>query len=253
MSIKNPAKKKYNEVSNVEKWNGIINWSLFFITLLLFFIPEFRNKKIIVNIFAIIGILATVGLEYFYSSLFLEAEKIRRNDFWDNSFECKSCETVSEKYFNNEEIQDKVKKSGANLFENCFFSKNNSELILKKEFRKLLIPVSILLFLACYGIARSYCFVTILSMTLSGNGLLHVYCVYKYKQECDVIFEKLKSYFYNYDKRKGRENFIEIVRIIEEYDIHIISRKLMLDSKIFSENNEKWSKEWKQIKERYIK
>lgn len=253
MSIKNPAKNKYDEVLNVKKWKGIINWSLFFITILLFFIHEFSNKKIVVNIVAIIGIIVTVGSECFYSSLFLKAEKIRRDDFWDNSFELKSCETVSEKYFNNEEIQNKIKKSGANLFENCFFSRNNSEIILKKEFRKLLIPLSILLFMVFYGIARSYCFVIILSMALSGNGLLHVYYVYKYKQECDVIFEKLKSYFYNYDKRKDRENFIEIVRIIEEYDIHIISRKLMLDSKVFSENNEKWSKEWEKIKERYIK
>ena len=80
-------------------------------------------------------------------------------------------------------------------------------------------------------------------------------CIFKVK--LDVLFSKFRSKLKTEDRKGGvnsltKEELVILITESVEYEMLKSSFKVMLDSKVFKENNEKWSNEWNEMAETIV-
>lgn len=240
--------KKANQCEQIEK---ILSYLLALLTMLSSFmrLDLFFINGLFILMFILIAVLHRMGDEAKYN-----AEKIRRMDFIDHSFNTKYIEDSSEKYYDNDEIEHGFYKMVVNNFENSLFSSEISKKMYEKKQFNLLILSSLLLIGFILGIINMKNLVPIIQLMLSGYFYVSYLDLKEYKERTEQTFLDFKRLFDNEflnTEQSIKKNMAEIIRLHIIYETNISDKKLSLDSKIYEEMNEMLTEKWETMKIKY--
>jgi hypothetical protein len=180
--------------------------------------------------------------------LFHSAEKKKRNDLIDNSFGTKYSDENTVGYYNNEEVENGLKKLALNSYESSFHTENTLKLMLYKALIYLIvlsIPFLLSIFTKNGGDIVRLLFEISIPMTL----LFEFIIMLIYYLNVSEINERFKVEFTNIGKVNLSENDYPklLIPVMEYYSIKAWANT-SLDSKIFNKNNERISKKWQERK-----
>lgn len=203
-----------------------------------------------------IGIMAIVFLyilEAISQDFKLRAERVRRKDFIDNSFGTRFIHDSSVEYYDNDEMKAGMKKAMINLFENTFLSFNVSKEMFRKSIAKNLFFMLGIILMACYGFSRNQIAIPILQLFLSRYFLLEVITTYNFMHRVEESFNSLKEITAETDtNRMLDKSEIKFITALVDYEVLIAESNIRLDSGVFEQLNDKLTKEWEQIKGKYL-
>ncbi|BBQ06097.1 hypothetical protein [Elizabethkingia anophelis] len=245
MNKKVPHRISYNTtsvISEIQFWFIISGTILSFVTM--FSIDNKLNTSLEIVI-CIISILYFIS-EILFSNFFTIAEQQRLDDLIDNSLSSKIADNNSENYYTNDDLKQNVTKLGVNGFENAFFTKNISRKMYSKKLPIFLIVIVV--YLISIFIMEKSILVKFFQL------LLPLFIIKEFVQLClfrsrvEKIFNCYKQIFSSI-KKSDREPII--IHNIIAYEKLLSTYNIQLDSKIFNKMNEKLSKEWIQLKEKY--
>lgn len=248
---------KYSPQTNYfktsKKLTQIYNYTFWIIFLLSMVLSIFK-QAFWVSCLSIFSIILLSILELVSDNFKIKAEKIRRMDFIDNSFGTKLVHDSSDDYYDNDELEPGINKAILNLFENSFFSMRVSEEMMRKHFGKNIIFTVIIIGFAIYGFSNSVISLPILQLYLSRYFILNMIKLKSFHDSVEANFNDLKSITEKLgDNRKLTDVELMLIRALVEYEVNIAESNLLLDYKIFNEMNLELTKEWQEIKVKYMK
>lgn len=229
----------------------IFQIGLFILNLLIYMVP-----KKYVNSAEVILVLLLIGnfiWDQYINNYFDDIENIRKKDFIDNSFGTKKSLENSNGYYSNDEQKYGIKKMGVNLFENCYFTSNISKIMVTKRLKNDII-ICILLFISLaikFTLGYS-AIIPMIQIILSKEFLLESYNLRIYNKQINTILTELCNFYSSINKKAIKELEPELIGILVRYEGILSSHKIILDDDIFNENNERLSKEWAKLKNKYI-
>lgn len=254
-----PYEVDYNTLGKWRKFRSI----LFIITMfcpIIFVIFEIFSIFEIPNYLQIIYIIS-LFLYYvvnIYTEIFLspDVEWKRREGLIDNSFGSNLLEKNVKGYYSNDKISYGIYKMAINYWENCFFSLNISKEKTNKIIIKNLILLVIVVLFAYYGFKNNKLGVQISQLLLSPLFLLELAYHLKFRSNLQKVHDEFKHLFSKIkDENIVKDEKIkgEMLLICINYEVSLAYNKSSsIDSKIYEKLNEKLTKEWEEIKKRYL-
>lgn len=227
---------------------------IFYTSLIIVSIMGFLDKDNIADICSIALVMIIVIIEKIRDSYHFKGEEVRRKGFFDNSFQTRFNEVSSEQYYDTDEVSYGVYKMAVNLFENSLYTREIVGKMKKKVGIINLVFFAIVVAFALYGIARANFAIPIVQLFLSKECILNWYDINVYYNRVDNIFEELKHLFdqrLRNTKESIEANTAEIIKLYVEYETNIADEKILLDSKIYNEVNDRLMQEWEDMKIRY--
>lgn len=195
---------------------------------------------------------------YIYTEVAMspEVERKRRKGFIDNSFGSNLLEKEVKGYYSNDKISYGVYKMAINCWENCFFSLNISKEKTNKIIIRNLFLIGVVIFFAYYGFRNNKLGILVLQSLLLPLFLVELAYHFKFKDDLKRIYDDFQNFFSkikkeDISKNDGIEG--EIIFICENYEVALAYNKSSsIDSKIYQKMNAQLTKEWEEIKERYL-
>jgi len=180
--------------------------------------------------------------------LFHNVEKKKRNDLIDNSFGTKYSDENTVGYYNNNEVEQGIKKLAMNSYESSFHTENTLKLMLYKALIYLIvlsIPFLLSIFTKNGGDIVRLLFEISIPMTLFFEFIIMLI----YYLNVSEINERFKIEFTNIGKSNLSERDYPklLIPVMEYYSIKAWANT-NLDSKIFNKNNERISQKWNERK-----
>lgn len=228
-----------NRISKYADWLFLINIVISFI---LIFDFKYRDILIIISLILTIIYVVLVNInEIYFNNL---AENERRKSLLKESFDVNTTLRETNKYYNNE-AEPSIKKLGLNCYESAFFTKRVVDKMLPINIIKIVIFTIIYI---------------VLMMKLENMDLLLVITQTLFSAE--IIFSFIKLCYYKFQLDKVCNEFQNIFLIIglKNKDVNVLILDATMDyeclksyckisnsSKIFFENNKKWSKDWQKL------
>jgi hypothetical protein len=227
---------------------------LFYLIAILSFSVLFINKSehlqlynLVLTLFVMTVIAnAVLGLTIsFY--LKQRAEKKRLQDFLSKAYGMSLIHEETHGYYNNEQTQY-IEKIGAQVFENCYFSKAIASEMLKKIRRKTLFYLCAWLFLALNR-RNNLDMVLVGAQIIFSEQILSHWLKFEWlKAQIEKIYDALYRQFQNRAEEKHfqitiQENFVM-------YECAKAKTNILLSSKIFDKLNDQLSADWIEIKKR---
>ena len=210
------------------------------------------NINAIIDYLGVIAIIFLAVLEGISRDFKIRAEKVRRKDFIDNSFGTRLIHDSSDEYYDNDEIDYGMKKATCNLFENAFFSFNVSKAMFRKCLPINLIFLVGIVILSVYGFSRNQFAIPILQLFLSRYFLFNILNAYRFRNEIEYVFDELKGLSIDISKNtKLNSSEVRVIKILIDYEALIAETNIRLDTKLFSQINQKLTSEWKTLKKKY--
>lgn len=251
MSKKDDVSKLYDIVISCKK---IINFT-FYLNIILSFVLIYLISSEILNL-QLITIFLNILVSFLSDFIFFpksEEERLRSNI--KNSLGVDVTENDTDGYYNNKQ-QHSIQKVILNTFENIFFTKNIVNKMLFKDWIKPFISVVLLTVAFVFFRERSIILIVFQSI-FSSNYLIGYIKLCIFKVKLDVLFSKFRSKLKTEDRKGGvnsltKEELVILITESVEYEMLKSSFKVMLDSKVFKENNEKWSNEWNEMAETIV-
>lgn len=228
-----------NKITNISNCLFLFNIAFSFVLIFNF---TYREVIAIVSLLTTIVYVLLVNINEIYFSNLAESE--RRKSLLKESFDVDTTLRDTNKYYNNE-AQPSIEKLGLNCFESAFFTKKVVDTML---------PINII------KIAILAIIYVILMIKLENMDLLLVITQTLFSAE--IIFTFIKLCYYKFQLDKVCKEFQNIFLIIglknKESDVLILDAnmdyeclknycKISISSKIFFENNKKWSIEWQKL------
>ena len=234
-----PYEADYELLSKFRKWETIGLWIIGVFSIVLPFLNTFSYNVIIhiindVANFLYFFILISYYILDLYTETFLypATARKRRKGFIDNSLGSKFLEKATQNYYSNDEINVGPYKMLVNCCENCYFTFNIA---------KAMLPIIVLknIFFSIVALAIAYFGINITEL------VHHINFVVKLNQ----LFEKFLDAFVNI---KDNSLFLQqAVLLYVEYETVLAYNKAPLSDKVYNKLNQKLTKEWEEIKERY--
>jgi len=181
--------------------------------------------------------------------LFQSVEKKKRNDLIDNSFGTNYCDENTIGYYNNEEINNGIKKLALNSYESSFHTENTlKRMIYKNLLILILLSIPFLLSIFSKGgvdIVRLLFEISIPLIMISQFVILIIYYLNVLE-----INERFKIELTNIGEREVNDRDIPklLIPVMEYYNIKSWANT-NLDSKVFLKYNETVSENWQRRKE----
>jgi hypothetical protein len=246
MSRKDDVNKLYK---NVTLFKRIISGT-FYLNIVFYLVSIYYNDyKILVLqiIIFLINILVTFISDYI-SFPISERERLRSNIKNALGVDITEYDTVG--YYNNKQ-QHSIHKLILNTFENIFFTRKIINKMIVNDWKKPIISLILLTFVFVFPKERSIILITIQSI-FSSNYLIGYIKLFIFKNNLDELNSRFRSELLSECRKEGVESLTkeELVLLITdsvEYELLKSSFKVMPSSKVFHDNNEKWSSEWDQI------
>ena len=251
MSKKDDVSKLYDIVISCKK---LINFT-FNLNIILSFVSIFFNYPTILALQLItisINILVSFLLDFIF---FPKAEEERLRTNIKNAFGVDITEYNTEDYYNNTQPHS-IHKVILNTFENIFFTKNTVDKMIFKDLKKPIFSIILLIVVfVCLG-QRSVILIVFQSV-FSSNYLIGYIKLLIFKKNLNELYSRYRSKLLSECRKEGVDSLIkeELVILITEsveYEMLKSSFKVMLDSAVFKENNEKWSNEWNEMVETIV-
>ena len=189
-------------------------------------------------------------LKFSVSYIIFHTSFDKRSDFVDNSFGTNYSSNKSNKYFNNETIENGILRMGANSFESCYFTYNLAIKGLKNKWIINLIVAIIILSLAIQG------FNTVLAMVLQLT--LPIYLISDAINQslfCLRVKNILDSFCRLYNDLKEVEIATkkepEIILTVLNYETTLSTFNLLVSESLYNKYNPRLSEQWEKLKEQY--
>ncbi|MPQ49277.1 hypothetical protein GCQ56_19935 [Marinifilum sp. N1E240] len=224
-----------------------INWSL----------TKYLDASILNNYLGLLDVGKTISyvsmVGYILMSLlarilFQSVEKKKRNDLIDNSFGTTYCDENSTGYYNNEEINNGIKKLALNSYESSFHTENTLKRMIYKNLI-ILVVLSVPFLLSIFSVSGSNIVrllfeISIPLIMISQFIVLIIYYLYVLS-----INERFKIELTNIGSREIVESDIPklLIPIMEYYNTKSWANT-NLDSKIFNKYNASVSQNWERRK-----
>lgn len=244
--MENERKDEIQEL--YDRCNKILNYAnrLFLvnvvISFMLIFNFEYRNVFVIMSLLLTIiyVILVNINDMYFCNN----AENERRKSLLKESFDVNTTLRDTNKYYNNE-AQPSIEKLGLNCFESIFFTKKVVDMMLPVSIVKISILAIIYVILMMK--LENMDLLLVITQTLFSAEIMFSFiklCYYKF--QLDKVFKEFQNIFFVIGLKNKDVNVL-ILDATMDYECLKSYCKILISSKIFFKNNEKWSKEWKKI------
>ncbi|AIY14119.1 hypothetical protein [Cellulophaga baltica] len=206
---------------------------------------EIINIQEISKVISYVSIIGYLMITLLTRILFHTVEKRKRNDLIDNSFGTTYSDENTVGYYNNQEIDNGIKKLTLNSYESSFHTENTLKLMIYKNLITLII-ISIPFFLSIFSkggedVVRLLFEISIPLILLSEFIILLIYYL-----NVSEINERFKIELTNIGDKDLDEKDIPklLIPVMEYYNIKSWANT-NLDSKIFNKNNQAISDKWK--------
>lgn len=248
MSSYSPQTKYFEIAVKFKKVNTFLFW-VFFILSIIF---TFQNNNNLITCFSIISLIILNILDIFICNYQEKGESKRRNDFIDNSFDCKYSTHNSIEYYDNDEIHYGLYKALVNVYQNAFFSKEILSYTRKFIIIKNVIPCMIIVIFSFIGFSNSNFALPILQLFFSKYFILDLINTSGYLKNVESVFDSITDMFETGLVAK-KDNKVEskIIKVLINYETNISSSKIFLNSKVYKKMNPELTGEWDKIKKRY--
>lgn len=205
--------------------------------------------EIISNVNTVVIVLFAL-LKFAVSYIVFHTSFDKRSDFVDNSFGTNYSSNKSNKYYNNDTIENGILRMGANSFESCYFTYNLSIKGLKNKWIINLIVALIVLSLAVQGYS------TVLTMVLQLT--LPIYLIsdaVNHSIFCLRLKNILGSFCRLYNDLKEEELTTkkepEIILTVLNYETTLTTFNLLISESLYTKFNPHLSEQWEKLKEQY--
>ena len=240
--------KLYDNFANYALWISTILIIIAFLLKLVY--PDLSYISNIINKVNCLFIVAYAVLNFITDYIFYKASYHKRLDFIDNSFNTLYSEENSSEYYSNDDIENGIYKLAVNSFENSLFTYNISKKMLIKVWIKNTLIALTFLILAIFGYENA--FVLLLQLTLPILLLSKAIKLTIFVNRVNRIYENYRKLFQNL--KTNRTNTLttpEILINVIEYESTLSWGGILLDSNIYNSMNDKLSKIWNGIKDKY--
>ncbi len=257
-----PYQESYDNLLNCDKWAKRTMWISTGLAGILFGLEfvqtkpewlEWLTKS--VTILNCIAILAFAVLDIYIRITFQRVRYNKRLDLLDNSFGTTFLNENSEEYYSNNELNNSLYKLAVNCFESNFFTVK----IAKKMKRELIIKLAAvcIVFIATAPLGDKW-FVQFLQLSLpvllATDYIKHHYFVEDTNRnllEFQSLFTSIKGRYNSTDSYKDLHVEAQLCKLIVNYESSIAAAAILLDKKIYDDNNPQLTKEWNNMKVRY--
>lgn len=239
---KDEIQELYDISNKLIKYSIIIFYINLFISIIILNNFMYRDVFVIISIIlSILYVLLTNINEMYFKN---NAENERRKSLIKESFKINTTLRETNKYYNNNE-NPSIEKLGLNCYESVYFTKKVVDKMMLGETIKLII-LSILYVIFLIRI-ENLDFLLIATQTLFSSEFAFQFiklCYYKF--QLDKICKEFEQIcfilgFSNEDSK------VLLLDATMDYECLKSYCKISTSSKIFFDNNEKWSKEWENI------
>ena len=239
-------KDEVNELYDITNKLSNIGNILFLINIVLTFCLSFdfkcRNIIIITSIILTIAYVVIININEMYFNN--RAENERRKSLLKESFNSHITLKETNKYYNNNEFPS-VEKLSLNCYESVFFTKNVVDKMIAKDFIKMIILVIVYIILMIR--LENLDILLIITQTLfSSEFIFYFVKLIYYKFQLEKICNEFQNIFFITKKDDKNRNAL-IMNSVMEYECLKSYCEISISSKIFFDNNDTWSKEWKKI------
>ena len=189
-------------------------------------------------------------LKFAVSYIIFHTSFDKRSDFVDNSFGTNFSSSKSNKYYNNDSIENGILRMGANSFESCYFTYNLAIKDLKEKWIINLIVAVIIISLAVQG------FNNVLAMLLQLT--LPIYLIsdaVNHSVFCLRVKNILDSFCRLYNDLKEEEITTkkepEIILTVLNYETTLSTFNLLISESLYTKYNPHLSEQWEKLQEQY--
>jgi len=257
-----PYDTKYDQIRNLEKIAFVLLLVSAFLILVNWFILQYlsvevnenyNNLKDLAQVISYVSMVGYLIIKLVAKIIFHNVERLKRNDLIDNSFGTNYSDDNTENYYNNEEVENGIKKLALNTYESSFHTENTLKLMTNKNL-KILIVISIPFLLSIFSEGGSDFVRLLFEISIPFILLSEFVILIVYRLNVYAINERFKVEFTNIGNSDLKEDDIPklLIPVMEYYSIKAWANT-NLDSKIFNANNEKVSKYWEIRKENFMK
>ncbi len=172
------------------------------------------------------------------------AEDERRKTLLSDSFGNALTDKKAIGYYNNNE-KNSLKKLGVNVFESTFFTKNNTNMMIKQNTVKIIIDI--IIWLVIILIMKDKNIVLCITQSIFSSEILISYFKLLYfNNKVNSVYNKLFTLFIT--NKYSYKNEAQLLEYAFEYECLKSSTHIMLSSNNFNKNNSKWTSDWDNIK-----
>lgn len=172
------------------------------------------------------------------------AENERRKTLISNAYGSELTDKKAIGYYNNNE-KNSIKKLGVNVFESTFFTKSNTNIMIKQNSVKIIIDV--IIWLVIVLIMKDKNIVLCITQSIFSSEILISYFKLLYfNNKVNGIYNKLFTLFIT--NKYSNKNEAQLLEYAFEYECLKSSAHILLSSSNFNQNNEKWTEDWESIK-----
>lgn len=239
---KDEIQELYDKCDNIAKKSNI----LFIINIILSFILlfDFKYREIFIIgslLLTIVYVILTNINEMYFSNL---AENERRKSLLKESFNVNTTLKETNKYYNNEE-KPSIIKLGLNCYESVFFTKKVVDKMLPINIFKITVLTIVYIILMIK--LENMDLLLVITQTIFSAEIIFTFlklCYYKF--QLDKIYKDFESIFFKMGL-KNKDIDVLILDTTMDYECLKSYCKISTSSKIFFDNNKKWSKEWQKL------
>ena len=260
-----PQESSFDLAEKLDKWHvalAYVTASISFVTGILsrfqFTLP-FLQKLVWTWLPGAVLVLtvATGILHCLFTHQYQQAEDIRRDDFFENAFGCLLGDKHSDGYFSNDSTSFGLKKALLNVNENCFFSLDIIQHMLRRRIL-FAVPLGILLFaVVALNIGGTPFTMLALNLFLALDIVADLVRLYRLKLSLDKVNGNCKIILSSHVLENEDKNQLQaagsVIREIVRYETALSYASTMFDSNYFREINSQKAKEWDDYKARYLK
>lgn len=172
------------------------------------------------------------------------AENERRKTLISNAYGSDLTDKKTIGYYNNNE-KNSIKKLGINVLESTFFTKNNTKIMLKENAIKIII--NIIIWLVTILMMKDKNVALCITQSIFSSEILIGYLKLLYfNNKVSGLYNKLFTLFITNKYSNKHES--QLLEYAFEYECLKSYGHILLSTKNFNENNEKWTSEWEDIK-----
>lgn len=174
------------------------------------------------------------------------AENERRKTLLSNAYGSELTNKKAIGYYNNNE-KNPIKKLGLNIFESTFFTKNNTNIMIKHSTIKIIIDV--IIWLVIILIMKDKNIVLCITQSIFSSEILISYFKLLYfNNKVNGIYNNLFTLFVT--NKYSNKNESQLLKYAFEYECLKSFAHMLLSSSNFNKNNTKWTADWETIKKK---
>lgn len=242
-----PFEKNFKTVGRLSKTSSIILYISACVSIAILLISSLkidieRLSSLLNPTLAVMSVLYFI-IDILQRFLFHNGETHRKNDLMDNALGTHLTEEKSEGYFTNDNLKEGLFKLGVDTFENSFYTKSISGVMIK---RQLIISIIIvMLFVLVITLVPNSIIIQVLLLALHYAIISDTIRLWILHVDTKRVFEDFKLVFSSVEA--AHKDYL-LINCIVSYEKSLSWAAIKLDSKKFHSLNNILAEKWKTIK-----